>query len=204
KDFLPLGWEIIAQPSGDLNGDKILDYALVLEDNDPSRWKTDDEQAEEPYMYASRILAILFGGTRGGYSLAEQSNTFIMERCDPYMEEPFTGIEISNEGDLQISFNLFYTAGSWYTTSGSYTFRYINKEFTLVSVKRFDYKRNTGESWDYSYDFLAMTRTMVEESPEESEEDPDVIEETIELDEPITLKSLEAPFSLQIGDWDPI
>jgi hypothetical protein len=62
NDFVPPGWKIEEQVSGDLNGDSVPDYALKLVEDKPA--KTDDDSASE----RQRALVIVLKNRDGKLS----------------------------------------------------------------------------------------------------------------------------------------
>jgi hypothetical protein len=123
-DFVPAGWFIRDSATGDLNGDQRADAALVLQHQDSIYLvkKNGDTVQTQPRM----LLVLLQDSLERGFTLKEQSNSFILNHDDPIMDEPFYGIHIHNRV-LTISFQLFYTMGSWHTTFAAYHFQLRNK-----------------------------------------------------------------------------
>src|SRR5438445_8481877 len=66
KDYVPKGWELNQQASGDLNGDGIADAVLTLTLPYEVADKLKEEEGDE-YAGAPSIEVILFGKTGGGY-----------------------------------------------------------------------------------------------------------------------------------------
>ncbi len=151
KDFIPKGFDLISQVSGDLNGDRLTDIALHIKGNS-ARFITKLDFNE--YDTNPRILLILFREhDRKGYRLAEQSNKFITTPESPANSEPFQGMSIKN-GILQIDLELWLSAGGWGATNASYKFRYQDGHFFLIGADREDYMRNSIETYKESYNFL--------------------------------------------------
>src|SRR5688572_4327878 len=69
EGFVPAGWALESQVSGDLNGDGIADLALVLHEQNPANSVSHDALGEKPLDTNPRILAVAFGDPSGGYVL---------------------------------------------------------------------------------------------------------------------------------------
>ncbi len=154
SDFVPAGFKIVKSASGDLNGDKTADTALHLIGTFKQFLNKNENLGSDVFDTNPRMLVILFRDKIGGaFSLAEQSNTFIITPDSPVSSEPFQDISIK-AGILKIDFELWQSAGGWGATNASYKFRFQNGEFALVGAERTDYMRNTGKSEKLSYNFL--------------------------------------------------
>ena len=130
NDFVPKDWETVGKAPGDLNGDKLEDWALVIKANLSKFLNKNDGLGSETFDTNPRILVILFQD-QDGYRIAKQSNTFIVAPDSPTQLEPFQEVRIKN-GILELSFELFSSAGSWSMTSSSYRFKFVNGEFVLI------------------------------------------------------------------------
>lgn len=106
-----------------------------------------------------RILAVAFAVKKGGYKLVLQSNYFIPRHDDPCIDDPFAGAEIV-DGSIKIYLGFWANAGSWYTSSASFTFRYRDSAFRLVAYSNYTTKRNTGETWDLKLDYVSRKAEM--------------------------------------------
>ena len=150
--FVPKDWEIVGKAFGDLNADKIEDCALVIKANYSKFLNKNDGLGSDPFDTNPRVLVILFRDT-DGYSIAKQSNTFILAPDFPAMMEPFQKIAVRS-GVLQLDFELWYSAGSWSASEYSYKFRFQNGKFVLIGADKTESMRNSGETESRSYNFL--------------------------------------------------
>lgn len=163
NDFVPQGWEIIQEKTGDLNGDKLVDTVLVLKGTDPKfiskseplvgEAVTDEKTGERKFIMDSnpRILAVLLKG-KNGYKLAAQNDSII-----PFLDFPsgetIRSINIEN-GDLNIELMFMERRHGYVYTEKSYTFRFAKSAIILVSAKRIDtnrYDKNTIEEREYNF-----------------------------------------------------
>ncbi len=145
EDFIPKGWKILSQTTGDLNKDRQPDVALVLQSTNEKYIVTDKGFGQDTLDTSPRILAVLFGNaSAGGYTLTVQSNTFILRHDNPTADEPFSGMEIGKNGVLAVSFHFWYSAGSWFAGSNTYKFRYQHNRFELIGYEGDEFHRASG------------------------------------------------------------
>jgi hypothetical protein len=161
ETFVPEGWTIEVQAEGDLNRDRRPDLLLVLKKEDPANLIVNDPASpgEDEWDANPRILAVAFAGKKGGYELALQSDDFLPRHEDPCIDDPFGMAEIS-DGNVRVGLHLWANAGTWYTSDSRFTFRYSDKAFRLVAYTDYTTKRNTGETWDLSLDYVARRARM--------------------------------------------
>jgi len=193
-DFVPQDWETVGKAQGDLNGDRLEDCALVIKANLSKFLNKNDGLGSDPFDTNPRILVILFKD-KDGYKLAKQSNTFIVPPDAPTMTEPFQVVTIKN-GVLELSFELFASAGSWSMTSSSYRFKFLKGEFVLIGADKTDSMRNSGEMESRSYNFLT-SRLKVSTGKFSSDREK-VRWRTYRLRKLKTLDTFKAPFSWKI------
>ena len=194
NDFVPKDWETVGKAQGDLNGDKLEDCALVIKANLSKFLNKHDGLGSNPFDTNPRILVILFKD-KDGYKIAKQSNTFIVAPDSPTQLEPFQEVRIKN-GILELSFELFSSAGSWSMTSSSYRFKFLNGEFVLIGADKTDSMRNSGEMTSRSYNFL--TSRLKVSTGNFSSDRQKIRWRTYKLRKLKTLDTFKAPFSWKI------
>jgi hypothetical protein len=194
NDFVPQDWETVGKAPGDLNGDQIEDCALVIKANLSKFLNKNDGLGSHPFDTNPRVLVILFKD-KDGYKIAKQSNTFIVPPDSPTRTEPFQAVQIKN-GVLELSFELFSSAGSWSMTSSSYRFKFLHSEFVLIGADKTDSMRNSGEMESRSYNFLT-SRLKVSTGSFSSDREK-VRWKTYKLKKLKTLDTFKAPFSWKI------
>jgi hypothetical protein len=152
EGFVPAGWTLEKQISGDLNGDGIADLTLLLRQNDPRNIVTHTILGENPLDTNPRILAVVFGrAAPAGFVLALENHTLIPRREVPAVSDPLEeGFVKAERGVLRVKLHYWSSAGSWGTHSNEFTFRYQNRRFELIGYNRSEFMRNTGESRDIS------------------------------------------------------
>ncbi|HEX3442744.1 MAG TPA: hypothetical protein VHT93_20590 [Pseudolabrys sp.] len=159
--FVPAGWRIESQKSGDLNGDGRADVVLVLRDADPHN-VVDARERGGPQNYDTnpRIIVVAFAAAAGGYDLALENHTLVGRTTEPSAQDPLDpngvqagGVEI-RKGTLQVT--LGYFAGNM--GRKTYTFRAHNGHFELIGYDSIDVDRSSGTIDQVSANF--STRRM--------------------------------------------
>ncbi|NWF33023.1 hypothetical protein HH110_08175 [Stenotrophomonas sp. SAM-B] len=172
EGFLPSGWRIEEQLSGDLNGDKRDDLVLVLRQQDPRNIVEHDGFGISPLDSNPRMLAIAFAGPAGGYTLAAQNHTLITRHEAPNLSDVFEdgpGVSIVR-GTLRTTLYFFSNAGSWSTGSASFTFRWQDGAFALIGYDNSSLMRNSGHTESLSINY-ATRRVRYTEGSIDSDED---------------------------------
>ena len=156
NDFIPKGWKKILTTNGDLNKDKLEDTVIVIEKEDKKNIKKNDGFGPEELNLNPRILLVLFKQKDGTYILASKNDKgFIKSEGNdnnPALMDTLDDIIIKNNV-LKIVFNYFMSAGSWWTSTNVYIFRFQNNVFELISYESNAYMRNTGEEEGTSINF---------------------------------------------------
>lgn len=158
EGFVPQGWVLEVQASGDLNRDGIDDLALVLHQKDPRNVVTHGQIGEIPLDTNPRIMAVAFrDGLSGGYTLQAENHTLIPRRENPTQDDPFGdgngGIAIER-GSLLLTLNLFMSAGGWDMFTATHRFQYRNGQFELIGYDRSSVNRASGKTTDVSVNYL--------------------------------------------------
>jgi hypothetical protein len=192
-DFVPAGWTILDSAYGDLNKDGIKDAAIVIQHKDSVSLVN---SLEDTVLTQPRILILLFkNAANNKFTLIEQSNTFILKHDDSIMDDPYQGITI-DKGILKIDFHLFYTMGSWYSTSSTYKFRFDRKTFVLIGADLSTIHRATLEYEDYSYNFLTKKRSYTKGNDQSGDKKTTL--KTFPLTSLKTFETFKEPYSWEI------
>ena len=156
NDFIPKGWKEILTTNGDLNRDKLEDTVIVIEKEDKKNIKKNDGFGPEELNLNPRILLVLFKQKDGTYVLASKNDKgFIKSEGNddnPVLMDTLDDIIIKNNV-LKIVFNYFMSAGSWWTSTNVYIFRFQNNVLELIGYESNAYMRNTGEEEGTSINF---------------------------------------------------
>lgn len=195
QDLIPHGWQILSQASGDLNQDGYADLAFAIQSPLEETIAVNDGSERDTLQTNPRILGIYFGKRNGRFKKALQSNTFIINRNTPAMDEPFKGLQILPDGILQIDFYIWPCRECTSWSSHEYQFSYQNKTFELVNYSESETQRVSGEDTEYHIDFqsriMKITTTLTND-----EEEREFIEESkkFELRPLQSIESLGKPF----------
>ncbi len=134
QSFIPKGWKLCDNASGDLNGDKLADIAAIFEQD---RKGTVEDYGNAP----ERILAILIKQKDGNYKLAVSSIKAILKADEGgVFGDPYEAISIKN-GVLSFSFY----GGSNYRWGYNYKFRNQNNGWFLIGATLYEIYTGTGE-----------------------------------------------------------
>ena len=156
NDFIPKGWKEILTTNGDLNRDKLEDTVMVIEKEDKKNIKKNNGFGSEELNLNPRILLVLFKQKDGTYILASKNDKgFIKSEGNdnnPALMDTLDNIIIKNNV-LKIVFNYFMSAGSWWTSTNVYIFRFQNNVLELIGYESNAYMRNTGEEEGTSINF---------------------------------------------------
>ena len=195
SNFVPPGWEINDQTTGDLNKDGLADEALVLERS--IRKKAAHKQtATNPTL--PRMLLVLFKSAGNqGYALSAQSNSFILLHDDPEADDPFAGISIAR-GVLKIEFQHNRPDSHDDISTSAYKFRYDGQHFVLIGADMSITGRMSFTSQAYSYNFL--TRKAVFTTGPLGEAPDKTLTKTLKLPMPKTLDTFAQPGTWQIDE----
>jgi hypothetical protein len=171
--FVPVGWAIESRQTGDLNGDGADDIVLVLRGQDPALVLANTQGLGEDHIDSNpRILAVLFADPGGVYHLAMDDHLLIPRMSNPvlsdYLEDG--GVVVAG-GVMRVTLGLFYSAGTWETSSMVFTFRWQHGRFELIGYDHRTMLRNSGDADEMSLNYstgaveLIHTNDMAETTP---------------------------------------
>lgn len=139
--FVPDGWKLIKNTSGDLNRDGLDDIAGVIEYK--NNYPKDSEEAP------SRILLIALQ-EKDHYRLSVQTEKAILTADQGGVwGDPLESLSV-NRGSILINFY----GGSNYRWAYRYRFRYQNKAWYLIGATITSYFTGTGEGTTEDYNLL--------------------------------------------------
>ena len=195
-ELIPKDWELLDSKTGDLNKDGITDLVFAIANTDEKNLKPNDGYGIGLIDQNPRKLGIYFGTPSGTFKKQLVSNEFIILQETPAMDEPFNGFTISKKGVLDINFHIWYSAGSWSTSNHTYKFRFQNNSFVLIGYDSNEAHRASGETTDYSINFLSKKMKITKGNF--SEDKPESVERSnIYLEKLFTIKTLKKPFELE-------
>lgn len=193
NDFVPVGWMVLDSADGDLNKDGVADVAIILQHKDSILLTN---SFNDTVLTQPRILLVLFRNAVGNtFTVAEQSNTFILKHDNPAMDDPYLEMAI-NKGVLEIKFHLFYNSGSWYVTNAVYKFRYQQENFVLIGADNASFHRATHDFEEYSYNFLTKKRAFTKGN--DNKRIKNTTWKTVDVAPLKTLKTFGEPFTWEV------
>jgi len=128
KPFVAEHTKPITLKSGDLNGDGLKDYILVLERENPT------VKDENDYPKNQRPLLILVRGAGNKLTEAKRNETIVMcSECGGMMGDPFAGVTVGKN-----TFTVNHYGGSAWRWTADYKFNYsrIDKTWQLVRIEK--------------------------------------------------------------------
>ncbi len=188
ESFVPDGWNIISNSEGDINLDKLNDVAIVIEKTLQILKQGDSV----PSDVTKRILSIFVKRKEGTYFKTLQSDTFIIAK-EGLMSEPFQGIAITDRGELEINFQIWKEKSKWFVSNHSYKFLLQNNKLDLVQYDSNETNRETGNSTDYSIDFL-LKKMSIQNYNFKNEKPPTSENRKFKLDFIKNIETLKEPF----------
>jgi hypothetical protein len=155
SDFVPPGWKLEEQVTGDLNGDSVPDYALKLVEDKPAK-NSDDIPNER-----QRALVILFKGHDGQLSRAAVADRLL--QCTSCGGAFYMAVEAP--ANVKIEKGVLIAEqehGSREVTDTTYRFRYEpeSKKFGLIGFDINSNDRLTGELVTESTNYLTGVRVV--------------------------------------------
>jgi len=196
ESIIPSNWRLLDSTIGDLNQDGVSDLVFAIQKTDQNNIQLNDGLGTDSIDLNPRLFAVYFGTESGILKKRLVSEHFILLRDSPTMDEPFEGFNISNKGVLDINFRFWYSAGSWSMSNHKYRFRFQNNEFTLIGYDSNEAHRASGETTDYSINFL--TKRMKITKGNFSNDDPESVRwKEFQLEQLMTLRSIKKPFELE-------
>lgn len=197
KSFIPKGWKMILETTGDLNKDGFADKAMVIENTNPKNIIANEGLGMSKLNTNPRILLVLFKTNANSYRLGVKNFGFIPSEndaestclADPLIQEGGITIE---KGLLKISYQYWFSCGSWYVTNKDYTFRYQNQKFELIGYDDSSFHRSSGAMSSISINFSThkMSETNGGNEFVEEENKPKTVRKTIKSSELLSLAAL--------------
>lgn len=121
--FVEKGARPLAIEAGDLNGDGLSDYVLVLEKEEPA-------MDADGWPIGQRPLLVVVRG-KDGLRLAKRNDKVVYcSTCGGVMGDPFMGVRLEKKG-----FSVEHYGGSAWRWSNAYTFAYSRRDDTWQLVR---------------------------------------------------------------------
>ena len=150
--FVPVGWKIDLQRSGDLNMDGKPDLLLVLIGDDPAKVIAGNAGAQDYANTNPRMLAIAFANkSSDGFDLALQNHTLIPQTTERVFDDPLVKDKtLIKNGNVTFAFYAFF--GS--IIQPALQFRYQHKRFELIGFENSNTDRSSGTITGTSINYL--------------------------------------------------
>lgn len=119
EGFVPAGWRLHAQASGDLDGDGRADLALVIQNTDPANIHHNTNGLGAPSWDENPRVLIVALADGNGFRRVAQASGFVPSVTNPVMDDPFAqdGIVASGmaikDRVLSMQFGFWASAGTW-------------------------------------------------------------------------------------------
>lgn len=174
EGFVPDGWRLEHAVRGRLDDDARADLLLLLRMQDPANRIEHDVFGPSPFDTNPRMLVIALADAGGGYRRALVDHALIPRPESPVMadvlqDDPANAIRIADNRAFSITLHSWASAGTWYTSNRTYTFRRQDGCFRLIGFDRSSLHRASGETEDTSVNYLtgrAWTRSgSIEHTP---------------------------------------
>lgn len=144
--FAPPGWRVEQTATGDLNGDRLADLAVILKMTNPANILIKTSGLGQDRVDTNpRLLIVAFGKAGGGFVLAFANHTLIPRLDDPVAADLIDDNALAIEGGrLKVTLTWFEEFGSWNHSAYSYAFRYHLGRFELAAYDSFTEARGSG------------------------------------------------------------
>lgn len=158
---VPEGWKVDASASGDLTGDGVTDYAVVIRQKDPKQVIHNDRLGASELDTNPRRL-LIFAGEAGGFRQIAAADRMIPPAADlesPCQVDPLEdgGIAIKS-GMLSVKLQYWQSCGSWAVVSKTFKFRREGGRFRLIGFDHTEFMRNSGQGDEVSVNFLTSRK----------------------------------------------
>jgi hypothetical protein len=160
KGFVPRGWKLETQDTGDLDGDGLPDLAFALHQQDTRNIVPNGPLCGDTLDTNPRILAVALAQHGGGYRLATQNHSLVPRRDNACAEDWFGSEGVTGggmdvmRGTLRVRLGRFMSAGGWSMGSITYTFRWQQGALRLIGYDYTNVQRNSGEMDTLSINYL--------------------------------------------------
>ena len=170
KGFVPHGWKLEAQDSGDLDRDGLPDLALALQQQDPRNIIPNGPLCGDTLDTNPRVLAVALAQRGGGYRLVMQNHSLVPRRDNACAEDWVAsdgvtggGLDVTR-GTVRVRLGRFMSAGGWSMGSSTFTFRWQQGALRLIGFDYTNVQRNSGEMETLSVNYLTRRAKIGEGS----------------------------------------
>ncbi|MCD9027562.1 hypothetical protein LDO26_04965 [Luteimonas sp. BDR2-5] len=161
EGFVPDGWRLEHVVRGNLDDDTRPDLLLLLRMDDPENVVAHEGLGPSPLDTNPRMLVAAFASADGdgGYRRAMVDHALIPRAespvMDDYLDDPAASITIAGNRSFTIRLHSWASAGTWFTSSRSFTFRHQDGCFRLIGYDFRETHRASGETEEVSVNYLS-------------------------------------------------
>lgn len=164
SQWVPSGWNLITQKTGDLNRDGVDDILLVTEDTNPANFKQNQESFGPSILNLNpRRLIILLQLPNGLREILSRDDLLPSQNDENMacLGDPLDvgGVSIER-GNLEVKLQMWLSCGSSGVTDEKFTFRFYGSRFRLIGYDRSEFSRYTGEESVFSTNFLTGKKNV--------------------------------------------
>lgn len=148
---------------GDLNKDGKEDVVLIVEKTDPKNILINESLGSDTLNINPRKIMVLFRTEKGFKKIVENVDFMPSENSSesPCLADPIGEGAVSiRKGVFHVSFNYWYSCGSWETSTNTYVFRYQNNKIELIGFDYSSIHRASGEIKEGSFNFMTMEKEL--------------------------------------------
>ena len=186
--FIPQDWTLINIANGDINKDGKEDIVFVIEKNFQSSTENNESKIKK-----LRILSVLIQDKNKIYNKIIQSNSFIIAETPNSDKEPYEGIKITDDGIVEIAFQVWQDTDFKILANYLYRFSLLNNNLALIGFNQISTNRFTGDTTEFLIDFKNKKLTNTVSNYLEGTSNPEKIIK-IEINNLKTITELQQPF----------
>ena len=158
KGFVPDGWLLERTRKGDLDGDGRDDLVLVLKMDAATNRIDNTGFGPDVFDTNPRMLVAALAEDDGSYRRVLADHSLVPRPYSPTLddflwEDAGGGVEVK-DGALRVSLHMWASAGTWFTSTTGFTFRYRDGCFRLVGYDQSSTHRASGEIETVSVNYL--------------------------------------------------
>lgn len=165
-EFVPQGWKILRQVSGDLNADGLADAVMVIEKQDPKNIIAHDGMGAKVLNLNPRYLLVALQENPHGRVTRYQRHTLNTTLIpSEHSKESVCLVDPLEDGEIRIHrqslyvrLNYWLSCGSWEMGSNTMQFKLRQKHFKLIGLEHESTHRGTGDMTHVSVNYLTQKK----------------------------------------------
>ncbi|MGL4459135.1 MAG: hypothetical protein ACRCUB_12245 [Plesiomonas shigelloides] len=160
NNWVPNGWRMFSQATGDLNNDGKDDAVLIIEENNPDKIIKDPKEKDKTYNTNPRTLIVLFSRNERYEKVISRSDLLPTEGNINYpcQKDLLAGGGVSiNKGKILFTLANVSNCGTGLTSTDTFTFRHDhNDDFELIGRDSLSFSKKTGAELKVSINYLTQ------------------------------------------------